>query len=166
MEPLVQATDLQGFPGAPFSDAVVAAASGAIRTEADWHIAPEVTETLELETHLSRVVLLPTLRVKEVTAVRNADDGKVLTDWRVNKSTGVLLKRVGTWPEFIEVDLTHGYAECPPELLPVIAERAQRGAAGLVRQESLGSRSVTYAAEYDPAASGVLARYTLPKEAS
>lgn len=161
MDDLIRPEDLEGFPGAPFSPAVVRAASGAIRSETGWHIAPEVTETVEVETGCARVALLPTLHVVEVSEVRDLD-GDVLTGWRVNRSTGVLRRRDCAWPDVIEVDLTHGYKECPPELLPVIAERSQRGKAGLVRQENIGARSVSYAQHYDATGVGVLARYTLP----
>lgn len=160
-QPLVEAADLGEFPGAPFSAAVVAAAAGQVRAEAGWHIAPQVAETVEIETGRSTVALLPSLRVVEVTAVRNAEDGTVLDGWRLSASSGVLTRKAG-WPETIEVDLTHGYAKCPAELVSVVADRAQRGKAGLVRQESLGARSVSYAAAADPFHAQVLARYTLP----
>ena len=162
MEELIDPSDLGEFPGAPFPAAVVNGAAGAIRAEAGWHIAPQVTETVEVETGCSRVALLPSLLVVDVTEVRDADTGKVLDGWRVSRARGVLRRRHGVWPEAIEVDLTHGYEKCPAELLPVIAERAQRGRAGLVRQENIGARSVAFAQTYDSSNVGTLARYTLP----
>ena len=78
---------------------------------------------------------------------------------------GVLVNH-GGWPEAIEVDLVHGYDTCPPSLYPVIAERAQRAKAGMVRQESILGRSVSYASEYDPASLNAIAHFTLPPEAS
>jgi|SRR5690625_82233 len=161
MDDLVEVGDLEGFPGAPFPPAVVRAAGGAVRAEAGWHIAPEITETVEVVTGGARVALLRSLHVVEVTEVRDLD-GEVLDGWRVNKATGVLTRRHGRWPDVIVVDLTHGYVECPPELLPVVAERAQRGKAGLVRQENVGARSVSFAQHYDSSNVGTLARYTLP----
>lgn len=161
-QPLVKPEDLVGFPGAPFPPAVVNAAAGAVRGEAEWHIAPEVTETATVETGGARVALLRSLRVVEVTEVRDADTGTVLDGWRVNEHTGVLTRKRGTWPTVIEVDMRHGYEKCPDELLPVIAERAQRTKAGIVSQENIGARSVSLRQNYDPTSAMVLARYMLP----
>src|SRR5690625_141824 len=130
-QPLVDNDDLGDLPGAPFPATVLTAAAAAIRTDAGWHIAPVVAHTVEIETRCASVVLLPSLRVVEVSEVRDGDTGAVLTGWRVNKRTGVLRRRGGVWPEWIEVDLEHGYDACPPELHPLIAERAQRIASGI-----------------------------------
>lgn len=161
-QPLLHVEDLNGFPGAPFHPKAVAAAAGAVRAEAGWHIAPAIVETVEVETGRSRVALLRSLHVLEVTEVRDADTGAVLEGWRVRKASGVLVRRHGCWPEAIEVDVVHGYESCPEELLPVVAERVQRGKAGVVQQENIGARSVSYRANYDTAGSAVLARYSLP----
>lgn len=161
MAELVESEDLTGFPGAPFPAAVVSAAGAAVQDLAGWHIAPEVTETIEVETYGAVIALLPSLRVVDVTEVRDVVTGEVVEGWRVSKSTGVLRRTSGCWPDVVEVDLTHGYAECPPALLWVVAERAQRGRAGLVRQENVGARSISYAKDYDSTGSSVLARYTL-----
>lgn len=160
-QPLVELEDLRDFPGAPFRPDVVAGAAGAVRAEAGWHVAPTVTETVEVETGGASVALLPSLHVVSVDEVRDLD-GNVLGGWRVSKASGVLRRTAGRWPEVIEVDLTHGYERCPPELLPVVAERAQRGKAGIVRQENIGARSLSLAQADDPVSAEVLARYTLP----
>lgn len=161
MERLVSESDLAEFPGAPFDSSLVDAAGEAIRTEAAWHIAPVVEETIEVETYRNRVAILPTLRVAKVEEIRDGDTGRVLEGWRVNKRTGVLKRRFGSWPEVIEVDLKHGFEKCPPELLPLVVERVSRGKAGLVRRESLASRSVDFHTEYDVAGLSTLAKYTL-----
>lgn len=162
MDDLVKSDELTGFPGAPFSSGVVSAVADAVRVDAGWHIAPVRVETVEVDTDCSRVALLPSLRVVEVSEVRDADSGNVISGWRLSKHRGTLTRRSGSWPAQIEVDLTHGYESCPPALFPVIAERAQRVRAGLVRQESLGSRSVSYSADYDRVGSSILARFALP----
>lgn len=159
-QPLVQPADLEGFPGAPFPAGVVTAAGGQVRAECEWHIAPTITETVTVETGRSTVALLPSLHVVNVTAIRD-EDGKVLDGWRVTKNTGVLTRKAG-WPEVIEVDLEHGYPSCPPELLPVVAQRAQRVKAGIVTQENIGARSVSFRAEPFTASVDVVARYKLP----
>lgn len=159
---LVDPSALVGFPGAPFPTQAVAAAADSVRVDAGWHIAPVVVETVEVDTDRSRVALLPSLRVVEVIAVRDVDTGDEITGWRLSKHRGTLTRRAGRWPEQIEVDFKHGYEVCPPALLPVIAERVQRGRAGLAVQESLGSRSVSYRQQYDPVSAGILARFTIP----
>jgi len=160
-EPLVKPEDLTGFPGAPFSESAVNAAAMSVRTETGWHIAPQVTETLEVETGCSRVALLDTMHVVEVIAVRDADNGRELTDWRFSRA-GTLARKAGVWPEVIEVELTHGYEKCPEDLLPIIAERSQRSKWGMVAQENIGARSVSLRQNYDPTSTQVLARYSLP----
>lgn len=162
MDGLVSWVDLKGFPGAPFSPNAVAAAADSVRVEAGWHVAPVREETVEVETDGARVALLPSLRVVSVSEVRDGESGAVLGGWRVSKARGVLVRKHGCWPAMIEVDLKHGYESCPPALLPVIAERAQRARAGLVRQENIGARSVSYAQTYDTVGSSILARFALP----
>lgn len=157
--PLVSAADLTGFPGAPFATAVVDAAAGQVRAECGWHIAPGVTETVTLDPAGSTVVLLPSLQVSSVTAVR-AEDGTAITGWK-SRPNGVLRYSAG-WPETITVDFTHGYAKCPPELVAVIAERANRIKGGGVKSESLAGRSVALDTAQGEVTPEVIARYTIP----
>lgn len=165
MDDLIGAGALNGFSGAPFPPAVLKSAAGALRSQAGWHIAPEITQTIEIDIRQGqRVVLLPSLHVVKVTEIVNADDGTVLGagTWRLRKGSSTLFRHEG-WPETIEVTLTHGHAECPPELLAPLAERCQRSGAGAVRQESLGARSVSYAADYDASGVSLVDRHTLSK---
>lgn len=165
MPALVIAADLNDFPGAPFAESVAESAGETVRAEAGWHIAPEVTETLTIDSDGGRYLLLPTLRLVDVTEIRDVtnDTPRVLDNWR--KSGKGILYRAGGWPAglaALEVDLTHGYTECPPALLPAVAAYAQaikRG--GRVTQESLGSRSVSFAAGEGASAVSVVARYTV-----
>lgn len=144
MEDLIVETELEGFPGAPFPEAIVKAVGEQIRSEAGWHIAPEATETLEVWADGGVTAILPTLRVVEVTAVRNADTGQEIHGWRINKATGSLHRRGGRWPEVIEVDLTHGYKTCPTELLALAAARSKQITAGGVKSEALGGHSISF----------------------
>lgn len=162
MEDLVKATDLLGYPGAPYSTSLVRAAGGSIRSECGWHIAPTLTETIEVETDRSKLALLPSLRVVDVTRVVDAETGRELTDWRVSPNSGVLRCKSGVWPEVLTVDLIHGYPACPPELLPIIAERAQHLRAGIVSQENIGGRAIAYRQDSYSHYHAVLARYQLP----
>lgn len=157
MEPLITAGDLVGFKGAPFPDPVTQGAAESIRTECEWHIAPIETETVKIRAAGATVVLLPTLKLVEVLTITSA--GQPVTGWE-HYENGVV-ERVGGFPHVIEVQFRHGYTKCPVDLLSVIAERASTGTAGRVRQESLGSRSVSLEAGYDTVGSVVLAKYTL-----
>lgn len=158
-QPLVEPEDMAGQPGAPFSQAALAAIGESIRREAGWHIAPEVTETLIVDSIGGRILILPTLHLVSVSQVRDGD-GSVLTGWRMSKRG--MLSRSSGWPAgfgAVEVDVVHGHKTCPAELLPVVASRAQRR----VRSESIGGRSVTFDADPDAGtAPSVLARFALP----
>lgn len=161
MEDLIEVEELEGFPGAPFSEAIVRAVGERIRSEAGWHIAPRITQTLEVWTDGGTSAILPSMRIVEVTAVRNADTGQEIRGWRANKDTGALRCRGGVWPEVIEVDLIHGFDVCPPELMAVAASRCQQVTSGGVKAEALGGHSITFDTG-EPASSGpAVARYKL-----
>lgn len=158
-DPLVSPADMEGFPGAPFSPGVLAAAAGQVRDDCGWHIAPKVTETVSVDTGGGTVALLPSLLVDSVQEVRG-EDGTVIEGWKF-RPHGVL-RRAGGWPEVIEVDFIHGYEKCPPGLLSVIAERAQRIKGGGVKSESLSGRSVSLETAPGSVTDGVLSKYILP----
>lgn len=130
-QPLVVTFDLDDFPGGPFTDAVVDAASEAVRLAAGWHIAPSVTETLKVKAEGATLVL-PTLHVTAITAVRDVCDPAnpvVMAnyEWTPN---GVVTLNCYSWSPWrrsgtFEVDLTHGYDTCPPDVLATVAQQAQ-----------------------------------------
>lgn len=143
--PLAQADDLVDFPGAPFPQSVVTAAGEAVRAAAGWHIAPAVTETLRIDSDGATLLLLPTGRLTAVAEVRDVtgDAPSIITGWRVSHRLGGLHRGTG-WPcgfEAVEVDVVHGYTECPPDLLKIVAAEAGRR----VAQQSAGPFSVSYA---------------------
>lgn len=161
---LVSPVDLESFSGAPFDDVLVDVAVADIRGEAGWHIAPEVTETLTLTSYGGTVLFLPTRKLVAVTAIRDVTTGStVLADW-TRMSTGVY-RRTG-WPiGLVEVDLTHGFAATPQDLLPVVAARV--ATVGSPRDAVVGQRSTriddyaeseTYRVVSDP----IVARYAVP----
>lgn len=127
---LVGETDLDDFPGAPYPLLIVQAAAESLRRDCGWHIAPEVEETLTVDGTDGRELILPTLRIVAITEIRDVtdpDNPVVLDDWRVANVRGIVYRRIG-WPcevGSIEVDLTHGYATCPPELFPEVATRCR-----------------------------------------
>lgn len=111
-------------------DLVVAAAEGAVRAYCGWHIAPARTETVTAMSDGGAALLLPTMQVRDVTAVRQLTTEGSTTDdsWRVTPrlAAGVLLRTSGTWMYggVYEVDCTHGHAEVPPEVRAVVLDLA------------------------------------------
>lgn len=165
---LVTPDELAEFPGAPFTDAAVDAVVARLRREAGWHIAPQKTETVTVDGVSTRLLPLPTLELTDVTEVRDVTDAAspvVVTDWRAARA-GVL-RRGGGWPRgylSVEADITHGYAECPADLLPVIATLCKLAIVdGEVEQESLGSWSVTLRESLPQDQAETLQAYAIPR---
>lgn len=163
--PLLSGIDLDGYPGAPFAPNIALAVGESIRSEAGWHIAPSVTETLTLEGNGGRWLILPTLYLTAVTEVRDVTDPDspvVLGDWSAAKTprfrAGCLRRDCG-WPcTDLEVDIVHGYDSCPSDLLPAAAALAQ------VAKVNKGVSRVG-GVQYDLSAVGDLSaidRYRLP----
>jgi len=157
MEPLVQATDLTGFRGAPYAAKVLSAAAEAVRTECDWHIAPVMTQTVKIRTGGRSVVLLPTLHLVNVISVTGPDG--VIEGWEFYEHG--TLERAAGFPNRIEVEFTHGFEKCPEALLPIIAERAQSQALGRIKSEALGGRSLQLEGGYDQNTQAVLSKFKL-----
>ena len=129
---LVSPVDLSEFPGAPYSDTVVDAAAARLRNEAGWHIAPLREETLTLDGTDGQFLILPTLKLVEVTEIRDVSSATpvILTGWRASRTKGMVYRDCG-WPcgfESIEVDLSHGYDAVPADLLPEVARYCQDAA--------------------------------------
>lgn len=170
---LLTAADLVDLPGAPFSDVVVSMVCEAVRVECGWHIAPERTETVTLDSPGGRVLMLPTLHLTSVAAVRNMlpDTPTDLIGWR--KSRAGMLSAGCRWPcgfESVEVTMTHGYANCPAGLAAAIGALCAVAALNpAVASESAGSVSISYrdlaaGLSYDQqlATNAIIAHYKLP----
>lgn len=149
---LVAPDALSGLPGAPFTDSEVDLAVATLRGALGWHVAPQRTETVVRDINWpARWVTLPTKALVSVAEVRRLDDGDVIAAdrYRVSKAVNSI-RQCGIWPvghATLEIDMTHGYTECPPELLPVLAEIAagSRGAtAGPARSVNNGIYSVQF----------------------
>lgn len=167
---LCQSADLTDFPGAPFTQDVVDSAIGEVRAAAHWHIAPQITETVTVRAYGGFELLLPTLNLVSLSAVRDVTDPAnpiTLSGWDSSPTAefkrGIVGNRFG-WPcrrpyAVLEVDVVHGFETCPPDLLPVIAQTAldfRRNRA--VSSESVGSVS----ASYGSLAGSVFNRYVIP----
>lgn len=164
---LINPDQLNGQPGAPFTQAAVDAAVATLRRMADWHIAPQRTETLTLDGSETRLLVVPTLRLTSVTAVRDVSGSAPLTlsGWRASQAG--MIRRAAGWPcgfGVLEVDVVHGYANAPADLLPAIAALCELAAAELdVQQESLGAWSVTARDSLAQAHAETIEAYALPR---
>lgn len=104
----------------------------AARAYCGWHIAPTITETIILDGSGDRTILLPSLRVVEVTSVKNLGVEVSLTDttrWDWSRLTGVLRLYYEPFPwqlGSVEVEMRHGFDSCPTDLLDVCATVAAR----------------------------------------
>jgi hypothetical protein len=168
-------TDFDGLPGAPFTQAEIDAAVTALRSAAGWHIAPEQDDTVTLDVDCwEHTLRLPTKHLVSVEEIRDTKLTTVIADttYKVSTTKGAVRKNCGMWPHGygrLEVDITHGYAEVPADLLPVIAEAittARRDQTAT--QYGAGPFSVGYSAQdvasrtVNPLSSAaVLERYSL-----
>lgn len=106
----------------------VDAAWEAIQSECGWHIAPLKTETITLDTNGSASLILPTLKVTNVSQVLL--HGVDVTDQVSWSASGALRLGRGhrAWPRAfrsVEVTFTHGYEEIPRVLLSLVRRHAQ-----------------------------------------
>lgn len=126
----------------------LAAAHGSVRGYCRWHVAPVITETLVLDGHGGKNLLIPSQRVEAITEVLN--DGVDVTDQvKFSRRSGVLSLGRGWSHELagIEVTLRHGYpSEDVPELAALILNVAKRAGSGqsLIASQSVNGASVSY----------------------
>lgn len=111
-----------------YTDTLVDAAAASVRREADWHIAPRLTETITLVLRRGAAdeIPLPTRSFSDAPVVVSAvtSGGTTITGW--DQADGVLiLGRHRHYSGRLQVTLTHGFTECPADLLPILAQRAQ-----------------------------------------
>lgn len=175
--PLVDAANIATYRGAPFESVLLDAACGAVRSHCGWHIAPRLDDHLVLVSGpAGRRLVLPTLNIVEVTAIRDVVTGVAVTGWRVG-GAGMLIRDTG-WPrgeDNLEVTLTHGYDTCPPEIVAVIVERARllvtapipgtrstnRTVGGVSTASSVTDSVVARVPAWSLAAAAILDRYTV-----
>ena len=141
------------------------AAAAAVRAYCGWHIAPSVTETVTVDGSGGDVQFLPTLHLTDLASI--SSDGTTVTDpeW---SAAGMV--RGASWSRrfrSVEATMTHGYDLCPPEILGVLHEAADRGLAGSaasqVGQVSMGGvAGVPGAAAFIADRAGILDRYRIP----
>jgi len=126
----------------PFLDYALDVATRMIRDHCGWVVGSVTTETLHLDGPGSRLLVLPTLRIVEVTAVRQDDVPIDMATVRVSRGSGMLRTSSPLSDEFgaIEVDLRHGYDVVPEPIVDLtlqMAARALGSPLGVVREQSL-----------------------------
>lgn len=135
------------------------AASASVRAYCGWHVAPVVSETLTLDGPGGRTLLVPSMRIREVTKVVN-DGRDVTSEVRWSHRSGVMTL-AGGWScdvGAIEVELKHGFefAEVPDVAAIVVAIGTRVSAGnGTVVQEAAGGMSRRFATTRDGNAPGV-----------
>lgn len=121
-------------------------AHGVIRDYCGWHVAPVITETLELDGGGGTTLLLPSKRVREIKSVIN--DGRDVTGQvKFSRRAGVLTLGSGWSCDVgsITITLEHGFrAEEVPAVAGLIVTLTQRAASGggNVVQQGIGPASV------------------------
>lgn len=152
-----------------------------VQTYCGWHVAPELDETLTLDGPGSWALILPTLHVASIASITEV--GTLLVDeadytW---SEAGIVRRRSWGWDSevwvpgwwssdyrSIVVELTHGFADWPPDLAGVISamtERLTENPTGL-EQITVGPFSEKYASSGGVLSAGeqfVLDSYRLPK---
>lgn len=126
----------------PFLGYALDVATRMIRDHCGWFVGPVTTDTLHLDGPGSRLLVLPTLRIVEVTAVRQDDAPIDMATVRVSRGSGMLRTSSPLSDEFgaIEVDLRHGYDTVPEPIVDLtlqMAARALGSPLGVVREQSL-----------------------------
>lgn len=155
-EPLATVAQLSAFLDRTIDGADAAAlqaleiASSVVRAYCGHTISQTVDDTVVLDGSGTTLLLLPGAPISTVTSVSVDDEALDGEDWRWS-SQGFILRIDGSvfpnTPRAIEVTYTHGWAEVPAAIIGVVLSLAGRmldGSAG-IKQESLGSYSVTYA---------------------
>lgn len=137
----------------------------AVRSWCGWHISPSVTETVKVEGEGGQVILLPSLHVTDMTAIRD-ESGREVTNykWRENG----IVRGAWQWDELYEFDITHGYDTMPPELQAIVDSIDASGVGErLAASEGAGPFSRSFGSSTDLESQpisvrAVVSRYRLP----
>lgn len=162
---LIEPGALDGLPGGPYTEEMAKTGAHTVRRVAKWHIAPVIEETVTLDHDGAGVVRLPSLRVIDVLSVVDVSgrEDRPLTErthYRWSEA-GMLSGRFPSGFRVLKVTFKHGFEECPPELLPVIAQASKEGR---TRTRQAGPFQETYEAGLDShptSTASVLSLYTL-----
>lgn len=137
MEPLAETPD-------GVSEDDWATACDIVRTFCRWHIAPAVRETVTLDGSEGHVLFLPTHRLTVLHSITS--DGKAVTDPEWSQAGMVR----GSWSHkfrSLVVDMTHGHATCPDDVLRVVRVLAKRVPTLGLKSKTAGPFSESYASD-------------------
>lgn len=133
-------------------DMWVKAAQATVRRFCGWHIAPSITETVQVTAHGGRRMNLPSghvTRIMEISFRGRALDPATDIDW--SPEGAVMLRReLPDWPDVpggVSATITHGWAvEEVPEVVALIASIAQRASASpaAIASQAVNGASVTF----------------------
>lgn len=149
------------------------AALAAVRAYCGWHVAPVQEESLTLDGPGSGTLILPSLRVNDVTSV--VENGTELDPDTYEWSRSGMVRRLG-WTRWttryrgIVITLAHGYEELPLDLQGVVDQLVTRSTAGIpagLASRTVGPFTESYASSSDLSAlttadRSTLDRYRLP----
>ena len=156
----------EATPDVTLTEAELDALVARVRAFCGWHIAPKRTEIITISSRGAAVIPLPTLRLVNVTAVRCWDGTAIvpLDSWDARTGWSPLSCSINYPAGFpagariLEVDMVHGFEDCPEDLLRVIAVLSKPR----IVQEALSGHSVTLANSGDAwGVESTLARYRL-----
>lgn len=181
MEPLVTPAEFEAGTGGAIKASdprvlpLLSAASTAVRRWCGWHIAPVVTEELVLDSPGGSLIVLPTMRLLEVTALTV---GGVVFDvesleWSANGEVRTRDRR--GWPEGfrnMSATIRHGFESAPDvaQVVQQVVANAVTSPLGATREQA-GQVSIQWAQTAPGVAGGlsllgrdldVLAAYRLP----
>lgn len=125
---------------------LIKSASEAVRKYCRWHVAPVITETVTVPTQGGRLVLLPTLRVVDVTGfkVAGVEQDVATLDWATFGMVR-LSCQAPTSLRGVEATIIHGF-ESAPDVAQVAAQivlQAMASPMGATREQA-GLLSVTW----------------------
>ncbi len=112
-------------PPAGVDSVAWAAACRRIRDECGWHIAPTLTEDVRVRL-TGPALVLPSMEVIEVASVAIAGQALSEDDWELMPDEPVVMLSGRWWcrHRVATVTMSHGYEECPEDLLPVLRAMA------------------------------------------
>lgn len=143
-------------PPVGVDETVWAAALGAVRGYCGWHVAPSITEAVQVEGG-GGLLLLPSLHVTAVLSITDEDERDVpLAGVRKPRRNGILR---GPFRDgcMYTAQITHGYDETPAEVVAIVTDLAE--AAGVVAgatSMSAGPFQVSFSSRSAAAQAGVV----------
>lgn len=121
----------------------VEAATSRVRSYCDWHLAPSFTETVEVYGGPRGVWRLDTLNIISVNSVTDVDTGLLVTD--LEWEGGRVWSRYSHARRRVNINFTHGYTVCPPDVVDFVRQLAKSGpTAPPISQATVGQVNVSY----------------------